>query len=132
MQGSSKNYIILSVFMPFFNKRGTQENMLRVVLNEPCVAEVIAVDEHSTDGSFELLERLTKHESRIKFLRYERHPKSWAQNTSTRLNHASSFCVTSVTGEGIYPVNRHQQSLCGLVLIQDIDLESDIEDYAAS
>ena len=73
MQGSSQNYVILSVFMPVFNKRGTQDNMLRVVLNEPCVAEVIAVDEHSTDGSFELLERLTKHESRIKFLRYERH-----------------------------------------------------------
>jgi glycosyltransferase involved in cell wall biosynthesis len=73
MQGSSQNYVNLSLVMPVFNKRGTQENMLRVVLNEPCVAEVIAVDEHSTVGSFELLESLAKHESRIKFLCYESH-----------------------------------------------------------
>lgn len=73
MQGSSRNYVILPVDMPVFIKRGTLEIMLRVLLNEPGVAEVIAVDgEHSTDGSFELLERLVKHEPRIKVLRHER------------------------------------------------------------
>jgi glycosyltransferase involved in cell wall biosynthesis len=38
--------------MPVFNERGTLETVLRVVLNQPCVAEIIAVDDHSTDGSF--------------------------------------------------------------------------------
>jgi glycosyltransferase involved in cell wall biosynthesis len=34
---------------------------------------VIAVDDHSTDGSFKLLERLSKQVTRIKILRHERH-----------------------------------------------------------
>ena len=71
MQASPQNHSVVSVVMPVFNERGTLETVLRAVLNQPCVAEVIAVDDHSTDGSFELLERLSKQEERIKVLRHE-------------------------------------------------------------
>ncbi len=73
MQGSSRNYVILPVDMPVFIKRGTLEIMLRVLLNEPGVAEVIAVDgEHSTDGSFELLERMAQQDTCSKVLCHDR------------------------------------------------------------
>ena len=73
MQASPQNHSVVSVVMPVFNERATLEAVLRAVLNQPCVAEVIAVDDHSTDGSFKLLERLSKQVTRIKILRHERH-----------------------------------------------------------
>ena len=72
MQSRLQNHSDVSVVMPVFNERGSLETVLRAVLNQPCVAEVIAVDDHSTEGSFELLVRLSKQVTRIKILRHER------------------------------------------------------------
>ncbi|MCX6973889.1 MAG: hypothetical protein NTZ94_06210 [Verrucomicrobia bacterium] len=46
-----QNHSVVSVDMPVFIKRGTLEIMLRVLLNEPGVVELIAVD-GTLDGWF--------------------------------------------------------------------------------
>jgi glycosyltransferase involved in cell wall biosynthesis len=108
MQSRSHNCADVSVVIPVFNECGTVEAMLREVLNQTCVVEVIAVDDHSTDGSFELLERLATREARIKVLRHERNQGKGAA-LRTGISKASA----------------------DIVLIQDADLEYDPADYAA-
>jgi glycosyltransferase involved in cell wall biosynthesis len=108
MQSSLQIHSVVSVVMPVFNERSSLEIVLRSVLNQPCVAEVIAVDDHSTDGSFELLERLSKQEPRIKVLRHERNQGKGAA-LRTGISKASA----------------------DIVLIQDADLEYDPADYVA-
>jgi glycosyltransferase involved in cell wall biosynthesis len=108
VQSSPQIPAAVSVVMPVFNECSTLEGVLRAVLNQPCVAEVITIDDHSTDGSFELLERLAKQEARMKVLRHERN-----QGKGAALR----------TGIG--------KASADIVLIQDADLEYDPADYAA-
>ncbi|MEK7684278.1 MAG: glycosyltransferase, partial [Verrucomicrobiota bacterium] len=45
----------LGVVMPVFNEAATVDEILRRVLAQPCVQEVVAVDDTSTDGTSEIL-----------------------------------------------------------------------------
>jgi hypothetical protein len=47
----------VAVIMPAFNEARTLDAILERVLAQPCVAEVVAVDDGSTDGSWEILQR---------------------------------------------------------------------------
>jgi glycosyltransferase involved in cell wall biosynthesis len=49
---------LLSVVMPVFNERSTVETIIRRVLAVPLRIELIVVDDGSTDGSGEILDRL--------------------------------------------------------------------------
>src|SRR6185295_13145328 len=49
---------LLSVVMPVYNEKATVEEMVGRVLAVPIRIELIAVDDASTDGSREILERL--------------------------------------------------------------------------
>ena len=51
---------LLSVVMPVYNERATLEEIVGRVLAVPVRSELIAVDDGSTDGSREILERLAK------------------------------------------------------------------------
>jgi glycosyltransferase involved in cell wall biosynthesis len=51
---------LLSVVMPVFNERATVAEIVGRVLAVPVRIELIAVDDASTDGSREILERLSK------------------------------------------------------------------------
>jgi glycosyltransferase involved in cell wall biosynthesis len=99
---------VVSVVIPLFNERNTLETVLRAVLNQHYVAEVIAVDDQSTDGSFEILERFASHEARVKVLRHG-HNQGKGAALRTGISKASA----------------------DIVLIQDADLEYDPADYAA-
>ena len=98
----------VSVIMPVFNERATVEAVLQLVLAQPCVAEVVVVDDCSTDGTFEVLTNAAAAEQRIRLHRHERN-----QGKGTALRTGIS------------------KASADIVLIQDADLEYDPADYAA-
>lgn len=69
---------LLSVIMPVYNEASTVESVIRKVLQQPHVAELIVVDDASTDGTWRIL-----------------------QEEAQRLN--SSASVTQVSNSGLSP-----------------------------
>jgi glycosyltransferase involved in cell wall biosynthesis len=96
---------LLSVVMPVFNERDTIEEIIHRVLAVAMRIELIVVDDMSTDGTAEILERLQK-ERGFTLLRQ---PRNSGKGSALR----RGFAV--VTGD--------------LVIIQDADLEYSPEEY---
>lgn len=92
--------------MPVFNEAATVANVIAVVLKQSCVRELIVVDDCSTDGSWDELQKLAGGDPRIKTLRHE---------------------VNSGKGTALRTGIAHASS--ALVLIQDADLEYDPHEY---
>jgi glycosyltransferase involved in cell wall biosynthesis len=99
----------LSVLVPVYNERYLVEESLKKLLavRSEVISkmEVIIVDDRSTDGSWEILQKIAASEPRIKLLRHEKNSgKGWAVRTA--LEHA--------TGD--------------VTIVQDADLEYNPED----
>jgi glycosyltransferase involved in cell wall biosynthesis len=95
---------LLSVVMPVFNERTTVETIIRRVLAVPLRLELIVVDDGSTDGSGEILERLQK-TLNFNLLRQPNAGKGAALRRG----------FAAITGD--------------IVVIQDADLEYSPEEY---
>ncbi len=102
----------LSVLVPVYNERHLVETSLRRVLRLTHELirelEVIVVDDHSTDGSWEVLQRLAGEDSRILLLRHERNMGKGA---------AIRTAVAQATGD--------------VSIVHDADLEYDPADIPA-
>jgi glycosyltransferase involved in cell wall biosynthesis len=96
----------LSVMMPVFNEERTLELILGHVLEQPEVGEVIAVDDGSTDQTWEILSRFAKSDRRIRALRHE-------------TNQGKGAALRRAVAELRMP----------FALVQDADLEYDPRDY---
>jgi len=96
---------ILSVVIPVYNERETVRKIVGKVLNLDFVAEIIVVDDGSTDGTKELLEQ-AKFDERVKRFFHDRNRGKGAA-LRTGFGH--------VTGE--------------IVAIQDADLEYDPNEF---
>ncbi|TME13972.1 MAG: glycosyltransferase, partial [Chloroflexi bacterium] len=57
---------VLSVMMPVYNEEPTLETIAGHVLDRPEVAELVAIDDGSTDRSWEILQGLAKKDSRVR------------------------------------------------------------------
>src|SRR5262245_43525736 len=99
---------VLSVMMPVYNEERTLETILRHVLSRPEVGEVIAVDDGSTDRSWEILTAIANRDERVRPLRQERNGGKGA---------ALRAAISAITEP--------------FALVQDADLEYDPRDYPA-
>lgn len=95
----------LSVIMPIYNEIHTVEEILRRVSNTSVAQQIILVDDGSTDGTSEILDRLTKDQTHLQLIR---HDKNRGKGAAVRTG------IAAATGD--------------LVLIQDADLEYDPRD----
>jgi len=96
---------LLSVVMPVYNEKATVEEIVDRVLAVPLRIELIAVDDASTDGSREILERLSR-ERAFRVLRQERNQGKGA---------AVRRGIEAATGD--------------VIVVQDADLEYSPEEY---
>jgi len=94
----------LSVVMPCYNERATVACAVTRVLQSPWTAELIIVDDGSTDGTAEILDGLT--DERVRLIR---HPVNLGKGSALRHGFAAARCE--------------------YVIVQDADLEYDPADY---
>src|ERR1700747_1251497 len=97
----------LAVLMPIYNEIATLREVITRVLTQLEVAELIAVDDCSTDGSGELLREMSQYEPRIRALFHPGNQGKGAALPTGRRTVAQPF-----------------------VIVQDADLEYDPSDYA--
>ena len=96
----------LSVVMPVFNESDSVASIIKIVLAQRPVQQLIIVDDCSTDGTWEKLQPLALNESRVKLIRHERNQGKGAA-LRTGFTHATS----------------------PIVIIQDADMEYDPTEY---
>src|SRR5580704_12997960 len=99
-RGKITNPRCLSVVMPVYNEALTVAEVIKTVLAQPCVSELVVVDDCSSDGSWKVLQDLSAQESRIKAFHHEVNQGKGA---------ALRTAISKTSGE--------------IVLIQDADLE---------
>jgi len=92
----------LSVVVPVYNEAATLGEVVRKLLNIPCLLEIVIVDDCSTDGTGEVARKLAETNERVRLVSHERN-----QGKTAALR--TGFALTS--GE--------------VVIVQDADLEYD-------
>ena len=98
----------LTVVIPVFNEAATIASVIRTVLAQPLVQEIVAVDDGSSDRSYEALQPLAQGEPRLRLLR---HAVNRGKGAALRTGFAAATAA--------------------LVIVQDADLEYDPTEYGA-
>lgn len=98
----------ISILMPCYNEEATLPLILEKVLAVELNLEIIAVDDHSCDATYAMLQAAAAHEPRIRVVR---HPNNRGKGAAIR------SALAHARGE--------------VVIIQDSDLEYDPNDYYA-
>jgi len=96
----------LSVVMPVFNEATTVADVVRLVLAQRPVQQLIIVDDASSDGSWDKLQPLAQNDPRIRLVRHEVNQGKGAA-LRTGFSHANS----------------------PIVIVQDADLEYDPSEF---
>lgn len=105
-KGESVASPCVTVVVPVYNEAATVRDVIKTVLAQRLVQELIVVDDGSTDGTWESLQPLAKSDNRIKLLRHEK-------------NQGKGAALRTAFGGVAAP----------FVVVQDADLEYDPEEY---
>ena len=97
---------VLSVMIPAFNEERTLDVMLKHVLDQPEVGEVVAVDDGSTDGTWAIMARYSETDPRVRSYRLD-------------VNQGKGAALRRAISEVRMPY----------AVVQDADLEYDPRDY---
>jgi len=99
--------MLITIVIPVFNEVQTIATVLEQVeaVNLPCAKEIVIVDDFSSDGTRELLQKLD-------------------ENGTTRV-----FCHSRNQGKGAALKTGFAQARGDIVIIQDADLEYDPQEY---
>ena len=98
----------LSVVVPVFNEADTIANVIRTVLDQALVQEVIVVDDASKDETWKALQPIAQENSRVKLFRHE-------------INQGKGAALRTGFSKATAPI----------VMVQDADLEYDPSEYPA-
>jgi glycosyltransferase involved in cell wall biosynthesis len=96
----------LSVVMPVYNEAATVVEVIKIVLAQRPVQQLIVVDDASTDGTWEKLQSVTDGDARVTLVRHE---KNQGKGAALRTGFA--------------------QAIAPVVMVQDADLEYDPAEY---
>lgn len=120
-----KDHPSVSVVIPVYNERATFEELLRRVSAVPLVTEIIVVDDASTDGTRELLQRLAADSAGGGDGPGTASPSpSPATNPTLRI-----FFHDRNRGKGAALRTGFSEAQGEVILVQDADLEYDPQDY---
>jgi len=108
MQPEKNFQPLVSVVIPLYNESVSVSRIIEEVLSQPSVAEVIVVDDYSTDDSLDVVKKIATQDARVFF-----------------------YCHTRNLGKGAALRTGISKASAPIVLIQDADLEYDPVDYAA-
>ena len=98
--------MLLSVIVPCYNEAATLNEILRLVREVDLDKEIIVVDDHSSDNSYQILQAEAENDLRMRVVR---HPRNMGKGACVRTG------LREAQGE--------------IVVIQDADLEYDPQDY---
>jgi len=96
----------LSVVMPVYNEAATVAEVVKIVLMQRPVQQLVVVDDASTDGTWENLQAVVNGDPRVKLVRHERNQ-----------------------GKGAALRTGFAQATAFVVMVQDADLEYDPQEY---
>jgi len=96
----------LSVVMPVFNEAASVASIIKIVLAQRPVQQLIIIDDCSTDGTWDKLQPLAQNEPRIKLIRHEFNQ-----------------------GKGAALRTGFTQATSPIVIVQDADMEYDPAEY---
>jgi glycosyltransferase involved in cell wall biosynthesis len=82
----------LSVVMPVYNEAATVDQVIRTVLAQRPVQELIIVDDCSKDGTWDVLQKMERETKRIRLIRHEKNQGKGAA-LRTGIKHATSPIV---------------------------------------
>jgi glycosyltransferase involved in cell wall biosynthesis len=102
LQGKLEYPACLSVVVPVYNEQATLGEVVRKLLDVPCLLEIIVVDDCSTDGTGQEAQQLAERYPQVRVVHHER-------NAGKTAALRSGFALT--TGQ--------------VVIVQDADLEYD-------
>jgi len=96
----------LSVVVPVYNEAATIASVIKTVLAQPPVCEVIIVDDGSKDGTWDALQPLPQMDARVRIFQH-------------KINQGKGAALRTGFAQATGPI----------VMVQDADLEYDPEEY---
>ena len=114
----------LSVVIPVYNEKNTLEELLRRVTDDPTRKEILLVDDYSTDGTRQMLEKMQQLQAAG-----ESSAPASDGGDATPLEDLRFFFQDKNQGKGAALRRGFAEVTGNIVLVQDADLEYDPRDY---